>query len=108
MLQVQDPKREVQDRVMTSTSSGTGSATATGTGSGGDPSKPGQQQRTHEPIPMTAPDTALRGHVFIVHGDTTRLACDARLIPTDAHRIPWSHPHQWRLDAKMRPNQTVV
>src|SRR5688572_18197898 len=33
-----------------------------------------------------------RGHMFVTHGDVTRLACDAWLVPTDARRFledPW-------------------
>ncbi len=47
------------------------------------------------------PLSGLRGHVFILHGDTTRLTCDARLIPCDAKRAAWSHAEQWGLDSKL-------
>lgn len=39
---------------------------------------------------QTPPD---EGHVFIVHGDLTRLACDAWLMPCGRNAVP--QPHWW-------------
>jgi hypothetical protein len=42
------------------------------------------------------------GHVFVTHGDVTRLACDAWLVPTDAART-LEHPWRSALPAALPP-----
>ena len=32
----------------------------------------------------------MSGHVFVINGDLTKLACDAILVPTDANALAYS------------------
>ncbi len=43
------------------------------------------------------------GHLFLLHGDTTRIACSARLVPCDDTLTLAPHPEQWRVSANSIP-----
>ncbi len=39
------------------------------------------------------------GHLYLLHGDSTRIACDARLVPCDDDCRTATHPERWRIGA---------